>query len=311
MDGSVLTDDSSIAESMNSYFSSVFTTEDYVNFPTQDCIFDKQLANIDCSVNEVKQHLLKLKPNKSPGPDHIAPCILKSCAPELAPSLTYMVNKSFSVGLLPDEWKHADITPLHKKGSKSSRENHRPTSLTSIACKIGEKIVFDRMIKFWREIDLINSNQFGFLRGRSTATQLLSTFNDWAKSRNLSIPTDVIFLDLAKAFDSVPHERLLLKLKSNGIDGSLLNWLRHFLVGRKQRVVVRGSCSDWSRVTSGTPQGTILGPLLFLLYINDITECISSTVKLYADDTKIYREISDPITDCQLLQDDLKISQQP
>lgn len=219
----------------------------------------------DCSVNEVKRHLLKPKPNKFPGPDHIAACILKSCAPELAPSLTYMVNKSFSVSLVPDEWKHADITALHKKGSKSSRENYRPISLTSIACKIGEKIVFDRMIKFWREIDLINSNQFGFLRRRSTATQLLSTFNDWAKSRNLSIPTDVIFLDLAKAVDSVPHERLLLKLKSNCIDGSLLNWL---LVGRKQRVVVRGSCSEWSSVTSGTLQGTILGPLLFLMYMS-------------------------------------------
>ena len=158
---------------------------------------------------------------------------------------------------------------------------------------------------FWRESNIINNRQFGFLRGRSTATQLLSTFNDWAKSQNLSIPTDVIFLDLAKAFDSVPHERLLLKLKSNGIDGRLLSWLRHFLVGRKQRVVVRGSCSDWSCVTSGTPQGTILGPLLFLLYINDITESISSTVKLYADDTKIYREITDAIVDCQLLQDDL------
>ena len=115
---------------MNSYFSSVFTNEDYANSPTQDCIFDKKLVEIDCSVNEVPRHLLKLKPNKSPGPDHIAPCILKSCAPELAPSLTYMVNKSFSVGLLPDEWKHADITPLHKKGSKSSRENYRPISLT-------------------------------------------------------------------------------------------------------------------------------------------------------------------------------------
>lgn len=116
------------------------------------------------------------------------------------------------------------------------------------------------MIKFWREIDLINNNQFGFLRGRSTATQLLSTFNHWAKSQNLSIPTNVIFLDLAKAFDTVPHEQLLLKLKSNGIDGSLLNWLRHFLVGRKQRVVIRGSCSDWSRVTSRTPQGTFIVP---------------------------------------------------
>ena len=107
------------------------------------------------------------------------------------------------------------------------------------------------------------------------------------KSCNLSIPTDVIFLDLAKTFDSVPHEWLLLKLKSNGIDRCLLTWLRHFLVGRKQRVVIRGSYSDWSYITSGTPQGTILGPLLFLLYINNITEWISSTVKLYADDKEI------------------------
>ena len=144
-----------------------------------------------------------------------------------------------------------------------------------------------------------------FLRGRSTVSQLLSTVNYWAKSRNQSIPTDVIFLDLAKAFDSVPHERLLLKLKNNGIDGCLLNWLRHFLTGRKQSVIVRGTCSDWSNVTSGTPQGTIVGPLLFLLYINDITESVLSTIKLYADETKIYREIIDPIRDPQLLQADL------
>ena len=148
-----------------------------------------------------------------------------------------MLNKSFSAGQLPEDWKRAVITPLHKKGAKSSRENYRPISLTSIVCKIGEKIVFDRIIKFC----LINDDQFGFLRGRSTVSQLLSTVNDWAKSRNRSIPTDVIFLDLAKAFDSVPHERLLLKLKNNGIDGCLLNWLSFFLTGRKQRVIVRGT----------------------------------------------------------------------
>ena len=130
------------------------------------------------------------------------------------------------------------------------------------------------------------------------------TFNDWAKSRNLSIPTDVIFLDFAKAFDSIPYERLLLKLKSNGIDSCPLDWLRHFL-GCKQCVAIRGSCSDWSYVTSRTPQGTILGPLLLLLYINDITERTSSTVKLYVDDTKIYRKITDTTIDCQLLQGDL------
>ena len=139
VDGSVLTDDSSIAQSMNSCFSSVFTTEDYVNFPIQDCSVEKKLANIDCSVNEVKRHLLKFKTNKSPGLDPIALCILKSCALELSPSIMYMVNKSFTTGLLPDEWRHADITPLHREGSKSSRENYRPISLTSIVGKIGEK----------------------------------------------------------------------------------------------------------------------------------------------------------------------------
>ena len=169
---------------MNSYFSSVLTTEDYVNFPMQDCSVDKKLANIDCSVNEVKRHLLKLKTNKSPGPDHMAPCILKSCALELAPSITYMINKSFTTSLLPDEWKHADIKPLHKKGSKSSRENYHPISLTSIVCKIGKKIVFDRMFNFWRETDLIKNNQFGFLRGRSMQ---LNYYQRLTTGRNLEI----------------------------------------------------------------------------------------------------------------------------
>ena len=140
VDGSVLTDDSSIAQSINSHFSLVFTTKDYVNFPTLDCSVDKKLANIDSSVNEVKCHLLKLQTNKSPGPDHIVPCILKSCALELAPLLPYMINKSFSIGLLPDKWSHADITPLHKKGSKSSRENYHPISLTSIVLRLVKKL---------------------------------------------------------------------------------------------------------------------------------------------------------------------------
>jgi len=155
----------------------------------------------------------------------------------------HILNKSFSSGLLPNEWKCADITPLHKKGSKSLRENYRLISLISIVCKIGEKIVFDRLHKFGQETGLINNNQFGFLKGGSTVTQLLSSLNDWAKSRNLYRPTDVVFLDLAKAFDSVTHERLLLKLKSNGIDGCLHAWLRHFLTGRRQRVILMGTRS--------------------------------------------------------------------
>ena len=136
-------------------------------------------------------------------------------------------------------------------------------------------------------------------------TQLLSTFHDFARPRNSSVATDVIFLDLAKAFDSVPHEHLLIKLYSLGIDSKLLNWLRHFLTCRKRRVVVRGTFSDWAPVTSGTPQGTILGPILFLSYINDIVDSVSSKIQLFADDTKIYRELCNPSLDKQYFQTDL------
>ena len=149
---------------------------------------------------------------------------------------------------------------------------------------------------------MINENQFDFLQGRSTTTQLLSTIHDFAKSRNSSYATDVIFLDLAKAFDSVPHECLIIKLCSLGLEGNLLNWLRHFLTCRKQRVVVRGTFSEWAPVVSGTLQATILGPILFVSYINDIADCVSSNIKLYADDTKIYRELRNLTSDIQMLQ---------
>ena len=251
------------------------------------------------------KHLQALKPNKSPGPDYIPTRILQVCANELALSITVLLNKSFSTGAVPDDWKSADISPIHKKGSKHRRENYRQISLTSVVCKIGEKIVRDRVIKFWNDINILNEHQFGCLRGRSTVTQLLSTLHDWTKSRNNSIPTEVIFLDLAKAFDSVPHERLLLKLNRYGIGGNMLVWFRNFLTHRKQRVVIRGACSGWSPVISGSPQGTILGPILFLIYINDISGCVKSKINIFADDTKIYREIKDSITDTVALQSDL------
>jgi hypothetical protein len=310
---SVLTDDQGIADSMNSYFSSVFTVENYDNIPVLDYIVDERLENIRCSVDEVGKLLLNLKVEKSPGPDNIPAHILKVCATELAPSISLLLNKSFSMGMLPIEWKTANITPIFKKGSKNSRENYRQISLTGIICKIGEKVVQSRVLDFWYRMNILCENQFAYLKGKSTVTQLVSTVDDWVRSRNSGmptdvifldlakafkstvtqlvstvddwvrcrnsgVPTDVIFLDLAKAFDSVPHERLILKLRSYGIEGSLLSWFRHFITGRKQRVVIRGTFLEWSPVSSGTPQGTILGPILFLIYINDITDCILSKV---------------------------------
>ena len=136
-------------------------------------------------------------------------------------------------------------------------------------------------------------------------TQLLTCYNDWASSRNKSTPTDVVFLDFTKAFDSVPHERLLLKLKGYGIEGNLLKWFRNFLTNRQQRVVVRGTFSSWTHVKSRVPQGTILGPILFLIYVNDISSNISSSIKMFADDTKVYREITDFENNTRALQTDI------
>ena len=184
--------------------------------------------------------------------------ILKECAQELSTSLCTLFNKSFTSGLIPTEWKMANITPIHKKGHKHKKENYLQVSLTSIVCKVAEKIVRSRVTAFWSEHQVLNSHQFGYLKGKSKLAQLLSCFHDWSSSRNNSKITDVVFLDLSKAFDSVPHERLLLKLNKHGIDGPLLLWFRHFLTNRQQRVVICGTYSNWSAVTSGVPRGNIL-----------------------------------------------------
>ena len=147
----------------------------------------------------------------------------------------------------------ANITPIYKKGDKHKKENYRQVSLSSIVCKVAEKIVRSRVTAFWSEHQDLNPHQFGYLKGKSTLAQLLSCFHDWSSSRNNSKITDVVFLDLSKTFDSVPHERLLLKLKKYGIDGSLLLWFRQFLTNRQQRVGIHGTYSNWSAVTSGVP----------------------------------------------------------
>ena len=141
-------------------------------------------------------------------------------------------------------WKSAHVTPVHKKGSKILMENYCQISLTCIVCKIAEAVVRTRVVDYWSDLNLFDPDQFAYLRGKPTLAQLLTCYNDWAKARNRSQQTDIIFLDLSKAFDSVPHERLLLKLQRHGIGGALLLWIRNFLTNRRKRVVLRGNCSD-------------------------------------------------------------------
>ena len=148
------------------------------------------------------------------------------------------------------------------------------------------------------------------MKGKSCLSQLLTVFHDWAHNRNSGLPTNVVFLDFTKAFDSVPHERLLLKLHAYVIRDPLLSWVRSFLTNPQQRVVLRGHYSSWTAVVSGVPQGTVLGPILFLIYINDITRNVASQSKLFPDDMKVYKALRNVHKDTQILQDDLNALEQ-
>ena len=262
------------------------------------------MPNFEVTRNGVIKLLSGLNCKKSLGPDDISPRILKETCAESANILTYIFNQSLSSGIVPADWRIANIFALHKKGAKELPENYRPISLTSICSKVLEHIVYSSISRFLSDNHILSPRQHGFRSGHSCETQLILSIDDWSKSLDRGLRTDMAIFDFSKAFDSVPHQRLILKLQSFGIHGNTLAWITSFLMNREQRVVVNGSQSSWLPVTSGVPQGTVLGPLLFLLYINDITSNIQSEIRLFADDCILYRTIVNP-TDCFILQDDI------
>ena len=201
-------------------------------------------------------------------------------------------------------WKTAEVVPIFKKGKKSDPNNYRPVSLTSSVCKLVETVIRDAIFKHLESNELLTDAQYGFRKGRSCCTQLLDSMKDWANAIDEGYSMDIIYLDYRKAFDSVPHERLLNKLEAYGIKGEIHRWIRNFLIGRTQRVIVNGEYSKAASVSSGIPQGSVLGPILFLIFINDLPEILQSIVKLFADDTKLYRTIVDK-NDETILQNDI------
>ena len=209
-------------------------------------------------------------------------------------------------GELPMDWLEANVTPLFKKGDRASPSNYRPVSLTAIACKLLEHIIHHHVMAHLETYNILTDHQHGFRKGRSCETQLALTIDDLARSLNSQGQTDMIIMDFSKAFDCVPHQRLLNKIHHYGVRGPLHAWLASFLTRRYQQVILDGSSSQRVKVTSGVPQGTVLGPLLFLLYINDLPENISSTVRLMADDCVMYKQIRSE-SDCLDLQKDLDI----
>lgn len=279
---------------LNNFFASVFTTEDTNDIPTPPTVrIDNNniLSTFSFTENEVLNCIDKLKISKSPGPDTISPRVLKEAKNEFAKPLTSLFNNSLQSGIIPDEWKLANVTPILKKGSKSLPSNYRPISLTSVVCKMLETLIRDKLVNHLEKNKLIRDTQHGFRNKRSCLTNLLDFLYDVFSCYDESKAVDVIYLDFQKAFDKVPHKRLLVKLRAHGIDGKVLRWIENWLCNRKQRVVINGKASTWTNVTSGVPQGSVIGPILFLVYINDIDEGLSCIISKFADDTKIANSV--------------------
>ena len=245
-----------------------------------------------------------MKDNKSPGVDGIPPTLLMETVEQISIPLARVFNLSLKEGVVPFEWKEANIIPLFKKGSRNKSENYRPMSLTSVICKLVEMLIKDHMVDFLVKHQLLNSSQHGFLKARSCLRNMLCFFEEITNWIDVGSPADIIYLDFQKAFDKVPHQRLLLKLKAHGIGDNITDWIEQWLTDRRQRVAVDGEVSNWKSVLSEVPQRSVLGPILFLIYINDLDDSITSNVLKFADDTKLFRKVNTD-GDKQHLQNDL------
>ena len=294
-----------IVEILNETFISVFTHSE--NKTPPPCIinnYNQNLSNIPITIDIIKHFLNILDVDKSPGPDGIHPVLLKKGIDSIACALNIIFQRSFYFTEIPLDWKLANISPLFKKGQHTNPNNYRPISLTSVVCKIFEKIVKNHIFTFLENANLIKDFQHGFRKGRSCLTNLLDLFEYITKCLDNGECIDIVYLDFSKAFDRVSHMLLKYKLIAHGITGNLLEWIVEWLKNRKQRVILNGVKSNWKPVISGVPQGSVLGPLLFILYINDIELHLKNKISAFADDSKIVSSINN-IGDCFKLQHDI------
>jgi len=307
-DGKYLTEPKEVAEHFNQIFQQNFSSDPNV-FPflrRQHLSQDKILSDLKISPEEVVKYLKATKTNAAPGEEKIPAVLLKNCANVLSESLSRVFNLSLESGDLPLSWKSALVTPIFKDGEKKDMRNYRPISVTSLVGKVLEKFVRDKINQFLAAEKIIPESQHGFTAGRSCTTLLTRLIDDWtaALDKRSGTHIHVIFLDWAKAFDKVPHQRLLSKLEYYGFRGPLLRWLTSFLTGRTQRVLFGGALSAPCEVASGVIQGSVLGPLLFNIFMADLAKNLKTNIAQYADDCSLWNEILS-LADADELQNDL------
>ena len=267
------------------------------------------LTDVSISDEKILNIIRSLNPNKAHGWDDISVRMIKICDDALLLPLSIIFESCMSQGVFPEVWKQANVVPIHKKNSKNLKQNYRPISLLPIFGKILEKLIFDSLYQHLNMNSLLNPNQSGFRPGDSTVNQLLSIVHSIYTAFNCNPTLDVrsVYLDISKAFDRVWHQGLIYKLRRCGVSGKLLTLMQSFLENRKQRTVLNGKTSTWSTISAGVPQGSILGPLFFLIYINDLTDGLKCNVKLFADDTSIFTVVHDPHTAALDMNHDLNL----
>ena len=284
-------------------FAAKFSDPAVTAYPTVTQHHLPALNVISVAPDKVCAILKSIPANKACGPDGISARIVQECASELSVPLAKLCHISLRQGVFPAKWKQANIVPLHKKGDKKDPQNYRSVSLLSLFGKVLEKVVYDELLR--HAAPVLSSAQHGFLPGRSCITNLTTYLHSAWGSISDGCQTDAIYTDFSSAFQSVNHKLLLFKLsRSYSIGGKIFDWFVSYLSEREQRVIVNGKTSEWAKVKSGVPEGALLAPLLFSLFINDLPTVVSSKCVMYADDVKIYRQISSP-SDCEILQKDL------
>jgi hypothetical protein len=310
--GEVVKGKEEMGEILNRFFASVFTRE--AEFKQTDLGSDRErkyqsgeMSKLLVTEEMVMKHLNGMKSNKAAGTDGLGSTFLKEVRIALSVPLCLLLQKSLDKGELPVQWKEANVTAIYKKkGKKSDPGNYRPVSLTSQLGKLCEKVIRDALVDHLEKNGLIRDSQHGFRKQKSCLTNLLEFLDEVVSYVDQGIPVDVIYLDFAKAFDKVPHKRLIFKLRKMKVDGGVVSWIENWLSGRRQRVVIDGAESGWEEVFSGVPQGSVLGPILFIVFINDIDDGVWNRILKFADDTKLLGRV-DSEEGVRSLREDLKV----